>query len=400
MSIAQVTLLLFGGLLLLLSLGVPVAFSLASISLLVTWIHQGTEGLFTIAMTTLQQITNPTLMAIPMFLLMGNFLVYSGISDRMFRSLNYWLFGIRGGLSVVSICVCVALAMTGGFGPGIITMGLIAVPAMLKRKYDKKLAVGSVMAGAVLGQVIPPSIVLIILAYVGRISVGRLFFAAFIPGFVCALFYITYVLLIARLKPHLAPRSEEAVTWSIRWISLKEVIAPIILILLVLGSIFFGIATPTEAAGVGASGTFLICLIYRKLSMKILITTCHETLKVIGMVLWILIAATFFGMVYSGAGAQSMVMEFIQVLDVNRWAILIGMQIILLIAGAFMDDFAIITICIPIFLPIAKSLGFDPIWFAVIFVLNIQVAYLTPPFGWALIMMKGVAPSSLSTAEM
>lgn len=400
MSIELVTILLFGGLIALIAIGVPVVFAIGGISVLLTSLLWGSNGLYTIATTTYGQITSPTLITIPLFLLMGNFLLQSGISDRLFQALSYWLSGLRGNLAIVSIGVCVALAMCGGFGPGILTMGLIAVPAMLKRRYDKSLALGSVMAGGVLGDVIPPSIIMIVYAYIARLSIGRLFFGGVFPGLICACLYVLYIVIRYRFQPELAPRPTEEVTWEMRWASLKEIIIPALLVLLVLGSIFLGIATPTEAAGVGAAGSLLCCFIYRRFSWKMLLTSCRETLKISSMALWILVAATLFGVFYTSAGAQSLVLGVVSGLSVNRWVIIIGMEVILLIFGMFMDDYAIITICAPIFVPIAVSLGFDPIWFAIVFILNMQVAYLTPPFGWALILMKGVAPPGVTTGDI
>jgi tripartite ATP-independent transporter DctM subunit len=360
----------------------------------------GTNGLYIIAATTYRQITDPGLITIPLFLLMGNFLIHSGISDRLFKALNLWLSGIRGGLAIVSVGVCVALAMCGGFGPGILTMGLIAVPAMLKHHYNKSLALGCVMAGGVLGEIIPPSIIMIIFAYISRISIGKIFFGGAIPGFITASFYIIYITVRCYLQPELAPRAVEAVTWKARLVSLKDIVLPALLVVLVLGSIFLGIATPTEAAGVGASGSFLICIIYRRLSWKVITDSCLETMKISGMALWILVTATLFGVVYTSAGAQGMVMELVENLSLNRWLILAVMQLILLVLGMFMDDYAVLTICAPIFIPIAVMLEFNPTWFAIIFVLNMQVAYLTPPFGWALILMKGVAPPEVHTKDI
>jgi len=400
MSIGLVTVLLFGGLLFLLAIGVPVVFALGCISVIIAFLLGGSTELYVVATTTCREITDPALITIPLFLLMGNFLVHSGISDRLFRALNHWLSGLRGGLAIVSIGVCVALAMCGGFGPGVLTMGLIAVPAMLKRSYDRSLALGCVMAGGVLGCIIPPSIIMIIFAYIARVSVGRLFFGGAVPGFVCAFFYVLYVLIRGYLQPHLAPRSAEKTTWRLRWTSLKDIIFPSLLIILVLGSIFFGIATPTEAAGVGAFGSFLICIIYGRLTRRVIIDSCLDTMKISGMALWILVAATLFGVVYTSAGAQGMVMEIVEKVPVNRWIVLGTMQIILLLFGMFMDDFAVITICAPIFMPIAIFLGFDPIWFSIVFILNMQVAYLTPPFGWSLILMKGVAPPEVTTRDI
>ena len=400
MSTELITVLLFGGLLSLLALGVPVAFALGGISVLISILLGGTGDLFIVATTTYREITDPGLITIPLFLLMGNFLVHSGISDRLFQALNQWLTGLRGGLAMVSVCVCVALAMCGGFGPAIITMGLIAVPAMLKRSYNKSLALGSVMAGGVLGCIIPPSILMIVFGYISRVSIGRLFFGGAIPGFVCAFLYILYIVIRTHFQPELAPTADEKVTEKRTWRSLKDIVLPALLVVMVLGSIFMGIATPSEAAGVGAFGSFLICVIYGKLTWKVITDSCLETMKISGMALWILIAATLFGVVYTSAGAQDMVMRVVEQVPVNRWLILGAMQVLLLLFGMFMDDYAVVTICSPIFIPIATLLGFDPIWFSVIFILNMQVSYLTPPFGWALILMKGVAPPEVQTKDI
>ena len=400
MSIGLTTVLLFGGLLFLLAMGVPVVFALGGISVLITFLLDGSNGLYVVATTTYRQITDPGLITIPLFLLMGNFLIHSGISDRLFKALNLWLSGIRGGLAIVSVGVCVALAMCGGFGPGILTMGLIAVPAMLKHHYNKSLALGSVMAGGVLGEIIPPSIIMIIFAYISRISIGKIFFGGAIPGFITASLYIIYITLRCYIQPEMAPRAVAEKTWQGRLASLKDIVLPALLVVLVLGSIFLGIATPTEAAGVGASGSFLICILYRRLSWKVITDSSLETMKISGMALWILVTATLFGVVYTSAGAQDMVMEIIQGMEVNRWLILAVMQLILLVFGMFMDDYAVLTICAPIMLPIAIFLEFNPIWFSIIFILNMQVAYLTPPFGWALILMKGVAPPEVKIQQI
>jgi tripartite ATP-independent transporter DctM subunit len=400
MSIELVSIVLFGGILLLLALGVHVAFALGAVSVLVTLWLEGTNGLYVVATTTYGEITSATLITIPLFVIMSNFLLKSGISDRLFQGINYWLSGIKGNLALVSLFVCVMLAMTGGFGPGTLTMGTIAVPAMLNRGYDKSLALGSVMAGGVLGCVIPPSILMIIFGYIARVSVGKLFFSGVIPGLLCAGFYFLYIITRCRLQPQLAPGIPEMVTWKKRWGSLKEIILPILVIAAVLGSIFLGIATPTEAAAVGAMGSFLVCIIYRRLTQQVLVDSCVATIEISGMALWTLVAATLFGVVYTAAGAQEMVMEIVEGLTVNRWVIMIAMQVLLLIFGMFMDDFAVVTICAPIFVPISQTLGFDPIWFSIVFILNMQVAYLTPPFGWSLLLMKGIAPRSVTTQDI
>jgi tripartite ATP-independent transporter DctM subunit len=400
MSIELVSVVLFAGLLILLAIGVPVVFALGAISVTILLIIGGSADLFIVATTTYREITDPGLITIPLFLLMGNFLIHSGISDRLFSALNHWLSGLRGGLAIVSVGVCVALAMCGGFGPGILTMGLIAVPAMLKNRYNKSLALGSVMAGGVLGEIIPPSIIMIIFAYISRISIGKIFFGGAIPGLITAALYVLYITIRCYFQPSMAPKTREDVTWKTRWISLKDIVLPALLVVLVLGSIFTGMATPSEAAGVGATGSCLICILYGRLTRQVITDSCIETMKISGMALWILVTATLFGVVYTSAGAQDMVMEIVEKVPLNRWLILAAMQVILLIFGMFMDDYAVLTICAPIFIPVAKYLGFNPTWFAIVFILNMQVAYLTPPFGWALILMRGVAPPEVHTKDI
>lgn len=400
MSTEVVTVILFGGLLLLLMAGVPVFYSMGFISIVTTLLIGDVQDLYIVATTTYRQITEPGLMTIPLFILMGNFLLHSGISDRLFTALSLWMNNIRGGLAVIAVCVCVALAMCGGFGPGILTMGLIAVPAMLKNRYDKSLALGTVMAGGVLGEIIPPSIIMIIFGYISQLSIGKLFFAGAIPGLITACLYVIYILVRCYLQPQLAPKSHSEITTKQRIGSIKHIIPPSLLVVCVLGSIFFGIATPSEAAGIGALGSILLCAFFRKLTWAVIRDSSLGTLRISGVALGILVTATLFGIVYTSAGAQDMIMGMVSNTQINRWIIILSMQAILLVLGAFMDDYAVVTICGPIFLPIAVSLGFDPIWFAIIFILNMQVAYLTPPFGWALILMKSVAPPEITTSDV
>jgi tripartite ATP-independent transporter DctM subunit len=256
------------------------------------------------------------------------------------------------------------------------------------------------MAGGVLASLIPPSIMMIIYGYIARISIGKLFMGGVLPGFITAAMYIIYVLVRCYLRPELAPKTAVTVTWKKRWASLKYIVAPSLLVVAVLGSIFSGMATPTEASAIGASGAFVICLIHRRMNWQVLTDSCIETMKISGMALWILVTATLFGVVYTNAGAQDMVLNIVTQLHVSRWFVLAIMQMVLLLFGMFMDDYAVITICAPIFTPITQALGFDPLWFAIVFILNMQVAYLSPPFGWALILMKGVAPPEVTTRDI
>jgi tripartite ATP-independent transporter DctM subunit len=400
MSTELVTILLFGGLLLLLAAGVQVFYALGFISTLILYLIGDTQGLYMVATTTYGQITQEGLITLPLFVLMGTFLLHSGLSERMFSALSLWLNELPGALAVVATGVCILLAMTGGFGPGILTMGLVAVPAMLNQGYSKSLTLGSVIGGGVLGSIIPPSTSMIVFGYIARLSIGKLFFAGAVPGFITGFINIIYIIVLCYFNPKIAPKVKIEVTWKKRINAIKDILPLFFLVLMVLGTIFFGIATPTEAAGIGCLAAILLCAANKKLNWEVIKNSCIETLRISGISLGILVTATLFGVVYTSAGAQDMVMAIVTNLEVNRWVIMFVMQLILLVMGAFMDDFAIITICAPIFMPIVVHLGFDPIWFAIVFILNMQVAYLSPPFGWALILMKSVAPPGIKTRDI
>ena len=401
-SIGLITLLLFGGLIILVMLGVPVVYSLGGLTLGLTFLFGTIDDLFIVASTTVRVFTNDMMTMIPLFLLMGNILVHSGVSDRLYTALGYWLYGIKGSLAVITIGVCVALAMTSGFGPGILTMGMVAVPSMLKQNYNKSLALGSVMAGGVLGEIIPPSIIMILFAMIGKISVGQLFIGGAVPGFVCAFLYIVYIMIRAHLQPNFAPRAERKSNLSLKLKlkSLAEVIAPSLLVVLVLGTIFMGIATPSEAAALGVVGSIIICAAYGKLTFQIMKDSCFETIKITSMALWIFLPAILFGIFYTMVGVQDAILDLLGHWELNRWLVLILMQVILFVFGMFMDDYAIVFICAPIFLPVAEALGFDKIWFSILFILNMQVAYLTPPFGWASILLKSVVPEEIKMIDI
>ena len=400
MSLAFITLILFSAILLFIFIGVPVSFALGGISAIFIYLLMGTSGLFTVATTAFAQITDTTLITIPLLTLMGQFLSMSGIADRLFQIANYWLSGIKGSMALVSLAVCVALAMTGGFGPGMITMAIVAVPVMLKQGYDKSLAMGSVMAGGVLGALIPPSIIMIIFAYINKLSIARLFIGGIVPGLLTAVLVAIYILVRSYLQPHLVPVVVEKVSLKTKIVSLRELLPPVLLIIAVLGSILTGLATPVEASSIGALGTLLICILYRRFSWDKFRDACRENLKITCMVMWIMIGANIFRVLLTGAGVQEMLLELVEGLEVNRWIIIIVMQVLLIIFGMVMDDFALVVICSPIFLPIVVALGFDPLWFAIIFILNMQMALLTPPFGWALIVMRGLAPSGVNTKDI
>lgn len=402
MSTEVITVLFFGCMIGALFAGVPIFIAMGGVAAIFAVIFKGPNMLYVLPTSFFAQGTSMTLLTIPMFTLMGNFLVHSGVSEKMFKGLSLWVTGIRGGLAAVSLVICVALAMCGGFGPGIITMGLIAVPAMLRYNYSKSISLGCVMAGGTLGEIIPPSIAMIIFADVGRMSIGKLFAAGVIPGFVLSLLFLAYILIYGLIWPDKVPSlaKEMKVTWSERIVALRDVLVTVGFVACVLGSIITGLATPTEAACVGAFGSVLICAGYGRLTPEVIKDACQATLAIIGMVMWIIGTAALFNVVYTSIGAGDMIQEFVDGLEVSRWLILIAMQLILFMFGMFLDDAAIIILCAPIFLPIVKLLGFDVYWFAIVFILNLQMAFLSPPFGYGLIMMKSVAPKGITTVDL
>jgi tripartite ATP-independent transporter DctM subunit len=399
-SVELITGILFGGMVFLLFMGVPAVFAIGGLSIALSLWLEGPKALYVLPSTAFQQVTSMGLLAIPMFVLMANLLVHSGIADRLYKTMSYWFSGVKGNLAIVSVGVSTSLAMCGGFGPGIITMSLIAIPAMLNRRYDKSLALGSVMAGGILGPVIPPSVMMIVYGFITRVSVGKLFMAGVVPGFMAAIAFALYIWIRCQFKPELAPRVAEKVTWKMRWTSLGGVVLPACLVVGMLSIIFLGIATPTEAAGVGATGALICCVINRTISWKMVTESCLDTIKITGMVIWLMIAANLFRVFFTSVGARRLITEIVVALPVSPWTILVGMQLILLVLGMLMDDWAIIVICAPIFFPIAVELGFDPVWFSMVFMLNMVVAYLTPPFGWALILTKALSPPGITTRDV
>lgn len=403
MNVELVTLLLFGSLFLLLTAGMPVAFALGGVTAVFAVLLWGPEALYIIPTQIYGLMLSPILMAIPLFLLMAHMLQHSGIADDLYSVIHQWMGGLRGGLAMGTVLICtVFAAMSGISGAATITMGMIALPAMLKRNYDKHIAVGCITAGGVLGIIIPPSVIMILYALITRVSVGRMFFGGVIPGLIIASMYIAYIGIRSALQPRLCPAlpPEERGNLRQKIIALKSVVLPISLVILVLGSIYTGAATPTEASAVGAMGAFVCAAIHRRLSWRVVGLTIRGTLKLTGMVMWIVAAATAFNALYMGLGAQKMIIEIVSGLPVSPWAILIGMQLSLFFFGMIMDDYAIVMLCAPIYAPIIATLGFDPIWFGILFILNMQMAYLTPPYGFNLFYMKGIVPKGITMGDI
>jgi tripartite ATP-independent transporter DctM subunit len=383
--------------------GIPVAFGLGAISIIATILLWGDSGLFMIANSAYSNITATTYIAIPMFLLMAAMLQKSGLADDMYGMLYKWMGGLKGGLAIGTVIICTIFgAMSGGSGPATITMGLIALPSMVNRGYDRKMAMGCIAAGGVLGIIIPPSIPMILIAGFGQLSVGKLFIAGVLPGILCAIIYCVYIAVRCAINPTLGPAlpKEERATWGEKIKSLYALAGPVILILLVLGSIYSGAATPTEAAAVGAVGSILITLVKRRLTKEVLREALRRTLTLVAMVLWILIGASSFNTIYNYMGAFDLIQNIAYNLPGGAWTVIILMLLLNFFLGMLMDDYAIIMLTAPLYLPIIVNLGFDPIWFTMIFMLNLQMAYLTPPFGFNLFYLKSIVPKDVKLTEI
>ncbi|MEW6263309.1 MAG: TRAP transporter large permease subunit [Thermodesulfobacteriota bacterium] len=403
MSIELITILMFGSLLLILGLGLPVAFACGSVGVIFTALLQGPAALNLVPTRIFGLMVQYLLAAIPLFILMANILEKSGIIEEIYEMVYQWMGGIKGGVATATIMACTMMAaMCGVIGASEVTMGLIALPQMLRRNYNKHLACGSILAGGTLGILIPPSVMLIVYGLVDNSSIGRLYAGAFMPGFMLSAFYIIYVTIRCYIKPELGPPvpPEERAPLPVRLKLLYRLVPAAILIFLVLGTIFTGIAAPTEAAGVGAFGAFLLTLSQRKLTFKGLIQATEGTIKASAMVLWTMFGANVFVGLYVMVGGARFVSDALTGSGLGPWGIIIVINIILIILGFFLDWVGIIMLCVPIFGPLIRKLGFDPIWFGVLFATNLQISFLSPPFGYALFYLKAVAPPEITTWDI
>jgi len=407
-DIAWLTLLMFGSLLVLLMAGLPLAFVTGGLACVFLFILGDAQTLNIVPSRIFPLMTNYQLSAIPLFIFMAAMLERAGIINEMFDVIYKLLGGVRGGLASATIIASTILAaMVGVIGAAVVTMGIIALPAMLKRMYNPEIAMGSIMAGGTLGILIPPSILAIIYAVVAEQSVGELFIGAVFPGLMLSGLYIVYVTITCYLRPAYGPPipPEERVDRAEKLRLLGNMSAPIVLIAVVLGVIFTGVATPVEAAGIGTFGAFIVAAIHRKLDWPTVREACLTTLKASAMVIWIMFGATIFVGLYVLEGGQQFVNDAIAGLGLGPWGVLILMQVILVVLGMFLDWVGILLLAVPIFVPVVKALGAQAfglgseadlvLWFGVLYLVNMQMSFLSPPFGYALFYLRGVAPPEI-----
>lgn len=404
MSIEWVTVLMFGSMLLLLALGLPLAFVTGLIGVVFTVMLFGIDGLQLVASRIYSFMTEYVLISVPMFILMASLMERSGVARELFNAMRVWAGRLPGGLAMQTMVAATIMgAMTGIIGGEIVLLGLIALPQMLRLGYDRKLAIGTICAGGSLGTMIPPSIVLIIYGITVNVPIGDLFVANIVPGLVLSAVYLAYILVRCQLEPKLgppAPAGERDMPLLQKVALLKGLALPLLVIMAVLGTIYFGIASVTEAAGMGVVGTMLASAVRRELNLKMLRESLHQTMQTCGMLLWLSFGATAMIGVYNLAGGPAFIRELFTGLDVPPIVVILMMMAILMVLGMFMDWVGICLLTMPIFVPIVRELGFDPVWFGVLFCLNMQISYLTPPFGPAAFYLKGVAPPDISLNEI
>lgn len=389
-------LVMFGVLMLLLLLGYPVALTLAACALLFGGIFVGLEVFELLPMRIWGIMTNFTLLAVPLFIFMGLVLEKSGIAEDLLATMGKLFGRIRGGLAMSIVVVGALLAAaTGVVGATVVTMGVIALPTLLKYRYSPTLATGTIAASGTLGQIIPPSIVLILLGDVIGVPVGQLFMGAVVPGLLIVGLFLLYIGWKAWREPQAAPAIPADDNDLSLWHMLASLLPPLLLIFLVLGSIFFGVATPTESAAVGAIGALLLALVHGRLNWMNLHHVMQQSLRLTSMVFLILIGATAFGMVFRIMGGDDIVHDLFTSLPGGQWGFIAFSMLLIFMLGFFLDFIEICFVVVPILAPIAAYFGIDLLWFAVLIAVNLQTSFLTPPFGFSLFYLKAVAPPEI-----
>lgn len=389
---------MFAVLFLLLLAGYPVAFTLGAIALTFGSIFLGMDFFNLLPLRIWGIMTNFTLLAVPLFVFMGVLLEKSGIAEELLDTMGRLFGKVRGGLAISVVVVGALLAATTGVvGASVVTMAVIALPVMLKRGYAPSLASGTIAASGTLGQIIPPSIILILLGDVIGVPVGELFIAATIPGAMLIAGYILYIVWIAWRKPELAPamNDTEEFDTGLALAVLKSLLPPLFLIIAVLGSIFFGVASPTESAAVGALGAMILAVLHQRLNLDNLREAMQKTTRLTSMVFIIFIGATAFGLVFVGMGGDRLILDIFSGLPGGKWTFLILSMLLIFLLGFFLDFIEICFIVVPVIAPVAIHMGLDPLWFALLIALNLQTSFLTPPFGFSLFYLKASAPPTL-----
>lgn len=400
-------LMMFPALLVLVLLGIPIAFSLMSVALVFGIMRFGDAAVHQFVSKVDDVASNYVLGAIPLFIFMGTLLERAGIAERLFDAIHLWTRRLPGGLAIGAIILCTIFAAASGIAGATETVvGLLAVPAMMKYKYDKRLISGTICGGGSLGTVIPPSITVIVLAPVANLPVGDLFAGIMFPGLIMSGLFFLYIITMCTLRPEMAPR--EALDESLPLPSLGEklkitsiaLLPPLILIFAVLGTILMGIATPTEAAASGAFGSLVMGLIYRKLTLNVLMGALIKTLAITAMILLIVLGGSMFAGVFFASGGMGAVKSLLIEFGLTGWKAVACILFLTFIAGFILELISVVLIIVPIAIPLVVSYGFDPLWFSIVFLVVLQTSYLTPPMAPAIFYMRAIAPPEITLMDM
>ena len=399
-----IPLLMFALLFAFIFLGIPVSFSLITVSALFGLLLFGENIFQQMFGSLLQASTNFSLSAIPLFVLMGAILERSGLARRLYEALQLWLGGFSGGLAMSTMLMCGIFAASSGIvGAVEIVVGMMAIPAMAKYNYDRSLTAGTICAGGSLGTIIPPSVIVVVYASMAQLSIGQLFAATLIPGVLMLAMFLLYIGVRCWITPPLAPAvpAMQATPLTEKLaITLKALIPPFLLIFAVLGSMLAGVASPTESAAVGAFGAAVLALCFRELSVRRLIEALVSTITITAMIMLIVTGGTMFTAIFAASGGGWMLADFMGELDLSPYWLILALMFIVLIAGMVLDWISIVLIFVPIFMPLVKLAGIDPIWFAVMFMVVIQTAYLTPPLAPSIFYLRSIAPPDMTYGHM
>ena len=404
MDVGTITVLMIVALMLLMLTGMPLGITTLVVSIGITLFSFGEPGLFLVASNVLDVLYKYPLVAVPLFVLMASILERSGVAEDLFNAMAVISGNIRGGVAVQTTLVAVIMAaMTGVVGGEIVMLGLIALPQMLRLGYDRKLAMGTICASGILATLIPPSIVMIVYGFSAGISITDLFLAGITPGVMYASMFVLYILARCNLQPHLAPLPPDELqdlTIGEKMALMKGLVLPLLLVGWVMGAIYGGIASVTEAAAVGVFGAIITAAVRRHLSWAMILDAIERTMYTMGRIIWLILGAVSLVGIYNIIGGTHFMKSLLFGLDLPPLGIIVVMMLILMLLGTFMEWIAIVFITVPIFAPVVVDLGFDPVWFGILFVMNMQIYFLSPPFGPAAFWLKSVAPEDVTLQEI
>ena len=384
-----------------LATGTPIVFVLGGLSVVFITLYWGIMGVDSLSYAAFDTLTTPTLLALPLFLFMGNIIRYSGIGEDLFEMVDGWLGGINGGLAMGTVLICTLFAaMVGVAGAATVTMAVVALPAMAKRGYHKHIYVGCIAAGGLLGLLIPPSIEMIVYSTISGVSVGRMYLGGVFPGLIMATLFVLYIGIRCHFNPQLGSARSEKISWGTRIKLLRNISLPGLLVLLILGGIYTGTFTPTEASGIGSAGAIIIAGIKRTLTRKMLDDSCKSTVRLIGMIFWLMIAASCFSQAVVTTKIGPWLTVTLGSMNMPFWIVLLGVMVILMIMGTMMGDLTITLLMVPIATPVMDAIGVDQVWFALLFVINMITAWLTPPYGTSLFLMRLLVPEGVTMGDI